>query len=479
MEERKKVLWVTGDSTLSSFNDKYYYLRYGYGTKLGQYLDDKIEVKNIALSGRSSKSYTSEPEYKKLLKGMKKGDFLLIGFGHNDEKTEEARFTSAQGDYKTEGSFAASLYDNYITYAEKSGCKVILCTPIVRRSTTGEWKSQELHITQEAGKYPGGDYPEAIRRLGRMLDIPVIDMTEMTKSLYEKLGVSETLYLHAWTSNKAASVDNTHTNVWGAAVNACLCLNAVKEKNIEGLAEHIINTGLSEILNKDKYLQVNAEYKPVVFTSKLPESSLWKNAAGFRGTVFGDITEEVSKEQFILEPLSDNSLHIAVKDNCGKIAAVSDGIAMYYKKIPVGQKFILRAKAVINDYFLNDQVSFGLMVRDDCYVDKKTADILGDYVAAAPLLLTHGSECWNCFARKSGELIKGGICTRKYNPKDVVQLQIESTQDGYACTFGEEETVTGGFDFQLTGIDSENVYAGMFAARNADVTFTDIELILK
>ena len=73
MKERKKVLWVIGDSTLSSFNDKYYYPRYGYGTKLAAYLDDAVEVKNIALSGRSSKSYTTEPQYKELTGGMQKG----------------------------------------------------------------------------------------------------------------------------------------------------------------------------------------------------------------------------------------------------------------------------------------------------------------------------------------------------------------------------------------------------------------------
>lgn len=94
-------------------------------------------------------------------------------------------------------------------------------------------------------------------------------------------------------------------------------------------------------------------------------------------------------------------------------------------------------------------------------------------------MLTHGAQCWNCFARKSGELVKGGICTRAYKPGDVVELQIESTQDGYACTFGKEQTITGGFDFQLTSIDAEHVYAGMFVSRNADVTFTDIELIFK
>ena len=63
----------------------------------------------------------------------------------------------------------------------------------------------------------------------KTLGLPVVDMTKMTKALYETLGKDETVYLHAWTSDKAASVDNTHTNVWGARVNACLCLNEVKE----------------------------------------------------------------------------------------------------------------------------------------------------------------------------------------------------------------------------------------------------------
>lgn len=44
-----KNLWVVGDSTLSSFEDKYYLPRYGYGTKLQEYLDDEIIVKNLAL----------------------------------------------------------------------------------------------------------------------------------------------------------------------------------------------------------------------------------------------------------------------------------------------------------------------------------------------------------------------------------------------------------------------------------------------
>jgi lysophospholipase L1-like esterase len=91
------TLWVVGDSTLSSFDDKYYYPRYGYGTKLGCYLNSKVQVNNLALSGRSSLSFTKEENYKELLAGMKAGDFLIIGFGHNDEKTETGRYTSPIG----------------------------------------------------------------------------------------------------------------------------------------------------------------------------------------------------------------------------------------------------------------------------------------------------------------------------------------------------------------------------------------------
>lgn len=479
-KNRQKTLWVIGDSTLSSFQDQYYYPRYGYGTQLSNYLDSEIQVCNIALSGRSSKSYTAEPEYQKLLSGMKAGDFLLIGFGHNDEKTEEERFTSGKGNYRTSGSFAHSLYVNYIQKAQEAGCSVILCTPIVRRSTTGSWTQQELHITGDTGHFIGGDYAQRVRELGESLGFPVADMTAATKELYDSLGPEKTLYLHAWPSNKAASVDNTHTNIWGARVNAYLCLKALKKQEVAGLSEHIINLDADAPLpDKEQYLVSNPAYQPTVFDPHLGTSARWQSVGPWRATVFGDIMEEPSREHFTLESDAAGNIHIAVKDSIGKIAPVSDGIAMYYTQIPASRNFVLTAKAFIHDYFLNDQVSFGLMVRDDMYIDRVTADLLGDYVAAAPLMLTHGEHAWNCFARKSGVLTQGGLCSRVYRPGEEVLLRIESTSDGYACTFGEEQTVTGGFDFKLTGIDPEHVYAGVFVARNADITFRDICLELK
>ena len=474
------TLWVIGDSTVSSFEDKYYYPRYGYGTMLDKYLNDNVKVVNIALSGRSSKSYLSEPEYNTLINGMKQGDYLLIGFGHNDEKTEKERYTSPVGDYMTEGTFANSLYVNYIRKARNAGCYPILCTPIVRRSASGEWKATELHITQDVAQYKGGDYALAVRELGKAVGVPVIDMTQLTRDEYEKLGSDNTIYLHAWTSDKPISVDNTHTNIWGARVNAYNVLKTVQSLNIDGISEHVVIDAASDILSKDKYLKPNSEYVPTVFSSDLEDSELWEDINGWKGTIFGDFGEQEDKAEykksFTLEKAADGNIHIAVKNNAGKISAVSDGIAMYYKKVDSDKNFILSAKLRINDYALNDQVSFGLMVRDDMYIDKPTSDVLGDYVAAAPLMLTHEDKAWNCFARKSSRLTQGGTCTKKYNAGDVIDVRIESSSDGYACTFADEATITGGFDFKLTSVDSEHVYVGMFAARNADVTFMDVKL---
>ena len=474
------TLWVIGDSTVSSFEDKYYYPRYGYGTMLDKYLNDNVKVVNIALSGRSSKSYLSEPEYNTLINGMKQGDYLLIGFGHNDEKTEKERYTSPVGDYMTEGTFANTLYVNYIRKARNAGCYPILCTPIVRRSASGEWKATELHITQDVAQYKGGDYALAVRELGKAVGVPVIDMTQLTRDEYEKLGSDNTIYLHAWTSDKPISVDNTHTNIWGARVNAYNVLKTVQSLNIDGISEHVVIDAASDILSKDKYLKPNSEYVPTVFSSDLEDSELWEDINGWKGTIFGDFGEQEDKAEykksFTLEKAADGNIHIAVKNNAGKISAVSDGIAMYYKKVDSDKNFILSAKLRINDYALNDQVSFGLMVRDDMYIDKPTSDVLGDYVAAAPLMLTHEDKAWNCFARKSSRLTQGGTCTKKYNAGDVIDVRIESSSDGYACTFADEATITGGFDFKLTSIDSEHVYVGMFAARNADVTFMDVKL---
>ena len=471
-DSSKPTVWIIGDSTVSSFADNYYYPRYGWGTQIDKYLDGTYEVKNIALSGRSSKSYVNDKEYKELTAGMKQGDYLLIGFGHNDEKAEADRYTDPNGDYKTAGSFANSLYENYIKPAQAAGTTVILCTPIVRRTATAEWSDSNLHITKDSGDFKGGDYAQSIRNLGKELDIPVVDMTKMTKELYDTLGPDETVNLHAWTSSKATSVDNTHTNIYGGTYNAYLVTKTIKELGVAGISEHIT---AKEAPVKADVLKSNPDYKEAEYSGELKQSELWKDAGVFKCSIFGDIGGDPNliKDKFILEGNEDGSIHIAVNGK-GKISSTTDGMAMYYYKVPADSNFVITANATVNSINKHNQVAFGLMARDAMYIDVNDKSALGDYVAAGSI--QQGTA--NCFKRKDGALGYGGKLENPVEAGKTYALKIESNSDGYACTFGDNAAISGGFDFKLTSIDADYVYVGLFVARQADVTFSDIKLVV-
>ena len=471
-DSSKPTVWIIGDSTVSSFADNYYYPRYGWGTQIDKYLDGTYEVKNIALSGRSSKSYVNDKEYKELTAGMKQGDYLLIGFGHNDEKAEADRYTDPNGDYKTAGSFANSLYENYIKPAQAAGTTVILCTPIVRRTATAEWSDSNLHITKDSGDFKGGDYAQSIRNLGKELNIPVVDMTKMTKELYDTLGPDETVNLHAWTSSKATSVDNTHTNIYGGTYNAYLVTKTIKELGVAGISEHIT---AKEAPVKADVLKSNPDYKEAEYSGELKQSELWKDAGVFKGSIFGDIGGDPNliKDKFILEGNEDGSIHIAVNGK-GKISSTTDGMAMYYYKVPADSNFVITANATVNSINKHNQVAFGLMARDAMYIDVNDKSALGDYVAAGSI--KQGTA--NCFKRKDGALGYGGKLENPVEAGKTYALKIESNSDGYACTFGDNAAISGGFDFKLTSIDADYVYVGLFVARQADVTFSDIKLVV-
>ena len=139
--------------------------RVGWGAALYLYFKDELRIMNLAISGTSSKSFRNTDNYRTFIEGIQKGDFLIIGFGHNDEKRGDSTFTSAKGDKDTDGSFQNSLYNYYIKPAKEKGAFSILATPIARRDKDVEYGGDFVHVTSD------GDYPEAIRSLARDLSM--------------------------------------------------------------------------------------------------------------------------------------------------------------------------------------------------------------------------------------------------------------------------------------------------------------------
>lgn len=496
----KAVIWVVGDSTLSSFEDQSYFPREGYGEELDQYLN--ADVYNLAVSGASSRDFTAMENYRILLTGNDKvpamgslkdrEQFLLIGFGHNDEKTGDGRYTNPNGDYQTKGSFASSLYEQYIKRAGQVGVIPVVCTPIVRltyENTEESYKGNAVHITETLTEgeetFPGGDYAESIRQLCRDTRTQCIDMTELTRKMNLCLG-ENAKWLHAFTGAKykddegekeavmvPSGLDLTHTNRYGAKVHAWLIAEA--DTGLKKFSKHCAMPEYETEFEKAK----NQEYRIYPYHPPLHSSRIWpefKDTLGYvwKGSVFGALggDEKISEEHFSAA-IKNDRITLSVSDNTGKIDSAVDGFMMYYLQIPADAAFTWKAEAVIEEFSGDFQCSFGLMVRDNMYVDVSREDISGDYVAAGTLW--NGKV--NCFGRKDGALKLGPEAEIVYKAGDKILMTIISTQDGFTMKYGDNSPVSAGFDYPLTGIDREFIYLGLYVARNCRVTFHNISLV--
>ncbi len=497
-EQEKATFWVVGDSTACGFSDSYYLPRQGWGEQLERYFS--ATVYNLAHSGASSKDFTGMSEYQALLNGSDtvpalgntEGEkFLFIGFGHNDQKTEAARYTNPNGDYQTEGSFANSLYVNYIKPAMDAGVTPVLVTPIARLTsdnTAESYISASGHIIKDTTvgdvTYAGGDYAQAIRDLCEALDLICIDMTKATIERNVAMGEAAQ-WLHAWNGAKfaddgvtmvPAALDKTHTSSYGAKANAW---QIAKLSEGTALAAFLKAGKVEPTYESDFADAINPDYVPVIYTAPTTTSAAWPaftDAQGnvWYGTVFGDIGgENKIASNFFAKPV-DGGMNIGVTGNAGKISSATDGMIFYYTALPAGTSFTLSATATINDMAANNQVSFGLMARDDLYIDSYVKDTMGDYVAAG----TRNQGAFNGFGRKSGVLFNGPAAEKVYAIGDTIDLQIVGTADGYTLTYGENTPVSAGFDYALTTVDENNIYVGFYAVRNADITFTNVKLVL-
>ncbi len=495
-EQEKATFWVVGDSTVCGFTDSYYIPRQGWGEQLERYFS--ATVYNLAHSGASSKDFTGMSEYAALMNGSdavpKLGDaegdkFLFIGFGHNDQKTEAARYTNPNGDWQTEGSFANSLYVHYVKPAMDAGVTPVLVTPIARLTTDNtceSYVSASGHITADVTvgdvTYAGGDYAAAIRKLAADLDLICIDLTQATIERNVEYG-ENAQWLHAWNGAKyesdgvtlrPAALDRTHTSSYGAKDNACMIadLSAGTALDAYRKAGKTFPTYEGDFADA-----INPDYVPVVYTAPTAPSANWPaytDAQGnvWHGTVFGDVGgENKILSNFFARPV-DGGMNIGVTGNAGKISSATDGMIFYYTALPAGTSFTLTARATVNDMAANNQVSFGLMARDDLYIDAYVKDTMGDYVAAG----TRNQGAFSAFGRKSGVLYDGPAAQKVYAVGNVIDLKIVGTPDGYTLTYGENEPVSAGFDYALTTVDEDCIYVGFYAVRNADITFTDVKL---
>ncbi len=176
------VIVLVGDSTV---NDQG-----GWGPGFRASLPNAAIV-NLALNGRSSKSFREEGKWDPAL--TRHATHILIQFGHNDQPGKGPdRETDAATTYR------ANLA-RYVDEARAAGAIPVLVTSIVRRNFTHEGK-----IVRD-GLVP---YVEAARAVAAEKSVPLMDLYTATLRQAESLGPDGCLDIDA--RDAKGQRDHTH-----------------------------------------------------------------------------------------------------------------------------------------------------------------------------------------------------------------------------------------------------------------------------
>jgi len=167
------TVYLAGDSTVVD-QDKEPWAAWGQMIPL--FFNDRISIANEAESGETIKSFVGERRFAKVMSTIRPGDYLMIQFGHNDQKPG-AGYVPAETDFKT-------ILLDYIAQARAHGATPILVTPMNRRNFDADGK-----IVQTLG-----DYPAALREVAKDQHLALIDLNASSKILFETLGDAGTLH---------------------------------------------------------------------------------------------------------------------------------------------------------------------------------------------------------------------------------------------------------------------------------------------
>jgi lysophospholipase L1-like esterase len=260
------IVHTIGDSTMANYDESTTDKR-GWGMMLQQFFNDSVTVNNRGKSGASSKSFYLEPAYwTTVKKQMNKGDYVLIQFAHNDEKTGGTDGDSLKAYYYSikdstsavavdyRGTTASDTYKQflrkYVNETRSLGGIPVLVGPMCRKyfsgstiTRTGRHDLGDKFSIIKDGKLLTGqsvatddhtyDYPYQMKQVADEMNVPFIDLTTLTKQAFESYGDA------ACTQLLFCTGDGTHPNAMGGTLVARLAAKALAE---QGILSKFINT---------------------------------------------------------------------------------------------------------------------------------------------------------------------------------------------------------------------------------------------
>jgi lysophospholipase L1-like esterase len=188
----------------------------------------RIGVSNKAIGGRSSRTFITEGRWDSILVRLKKGDYVIMQFGHNDggplDDTSRAR-----GSIRGIGEESKDIYNpimkkqetvytygyymrKYIRDTKAKGAIPIVCSPIPRN----DWKDGKVIRSTDS-------YAKWAKEVAQQEKAYFIDLNDLVALRYEAMGAESVKPFFPG--------DHTHTNMDGAKVNRDIVISELKRIN--------------------------------------------------------------------------------------------------------------------------------------------------------------------------------------------------------------------------------------------------------
>lgn len=192
---------LVGDSTVAPNG--------GWGNAFAQLLKPQAQCVNLALGGRSSKSYRDEGHWKDVL--AQKPDYLFLQFGHNDMPGKgPERETDPQTTY-------AQNMARYVAEARAIGAKPVLVTSLTRRRF-----GPDGHIVSDLVPYV-----EAVKKVASENHVPLVDLNARSIEELNAIG-PEAAAQYNRLGTDPTTPDRTHLSEKGAQATALLVAREVQ-----------------------------------------------------------------------------------------------------------------------------------------------------------------------------------------------------------------------------------------------------------
>lgn len=221
-DENMPVVYLAGDSTVCDQRDEPWAT---WGMMIPAFFGPGTAVANHAESGLALSSFAAQNRLAKILSAMKAGDWVMIQFGHNDQKETGPEAGADKGYSKR----LASMIDS----VKAKGAHPVVLTPVERR----RFRDGKPYGTLQ-------DYAAAAKRVAAEKGVPVIDLNAMSLKFYEALGEegSKHAFVHypanTFPGQPQALKDDTHHNPYGGFELAKCVVQGIRE-NVPELAKRL------------------------------------------------------------------------------------------------------------------------------------------------------------------------------------------------------------------------------------------------